>query len=85
MAHTAETLRNKSANLIAGINQPIIELKRTNAEIVAMIAENEKIVEEKKAQHEKELAQLRADSQALAELLEKNSIFIEKFEQVFNE
>lgn len=82
MAYSAEQLRSKSNNLKNGIKQLIEQLRVTNADIVAQVSANEKSIEQINAQHEVNIAKLRADNEALNSLITENDAFISKVEEI---
>jgi len=84
MAQTAEQLRQKSENIIAGIKNMVKNLKQVNAEIVAKQSATQANVENIKAKHEMELAELNIDNEMLTALIEDNQKFIESIESIFN-
>lgn len=84
MANTAEILRNKSESLKNGIIQLNNELKKTNAEAVAMQQTHESVLANLKARHEQELAQLIADNEDMTDLIEKNTAFISAVENLLD-
>ena len=85
MATIATQLRNKSASLKSGILQLTEELKRTNAEIVALMQSHEAAVANLKAKHEQELAQLLAENEDMTAEVEKNAEFISTIEKLIGE
>lgn len=85
MAQTAEQLRQKSENIIAGIKNMLKNLKQVNAEIVAARSKNQASLESIKAKHEMELAQLIAEKEALDAQITANEDFAKKIEEIIGE
>lgn len=85
MAQTAEQLRQKSENIIAGIKNMLKNLKQVNAEIVAARSKNQASLESIKARHEMELAQLLAEKEALDAQIAANEDFAKKIEEIIGE
>lgn len=85
MAQTAEQLRQKSENIIAGIKNMLKNLKQVNAEAVAARGKNQASLESIKARHEMELAQLIAEKEALDAQIIANEDFAKKIEEIIGE
>mgnify|MGYP007112546388 CR=1 FL=1 len=85
MAQTAEQLRQKSENIIAGIKNMLKNLKQVNAEIVAARGKNQASLESIKARHEMELAQHLAEKEALDAQIAANEDFAKKIEEIIGE
>lgn len=85
MAQTAEQLRQKSNNVIAGIKGMLKNLKQINAEIVAARGENQASLDNIKARHDMELAQLLAEKEALDSQIAANEDFAKKIEEIIGE
>lgn len=85
MAQTAEQLRQKSENIIAGIKNMLKNLKQVNAEIVAARGKNQASLESIKAKHEMEIAQLLAEKEALDAQIAANEDFAKKIEEIIGE
>jgi DNA repair exonuclease SbcCD ATPase subunit len=85
MAQTAEQLRQKSENIIAGIKNMLKNLKQVNAEAVAARSKNQASLESIKAKHEMELAQLIAEKEALDAQITANEDFAKKIEEIIGE
>ncbi len=85
MAQTAEQLRQKSENIIAGIKNMLKNLKQVNAEAVAARGKNQASLESIKAKHEMEIAQFLAEKEALDAQIAANEDFAKKIEEIIGE